>query len=377
VITDGVLEKSFSELAFVYDKPQCKAVLKQDFADFQVEEIIGFEFSGSGNHLCLQIRKINQTTIEVAQKIAKTFALKLSDVGYAGMKDKRGICTQWFSIPKNNRDKVDPARLLTENIEVLDVRDNDRKIRKGSHQENSFRIRLQKVQGAETDLQARVKKAGKFGVPNYFGPQRFGKSMRNVRRAIDYFAQEHNKPMRDRLQKSMMLSASRSFLFNQILSYRVENCSWAQILPGEILSLDGTSRFFIPGTNEKKGRGSVDTLPEQELNHEMELQARLVNLDIHPSGLLFGACKPTERYRVREAVESLESAVVSRYPELCQGLLGLKVASARRALRLVPRNIKTEIIGSGVVELEFTLTTGGYATTVLRELCMAEEPSVS
>lgn len=371
---------NYSEFTYAYDRPQCSAVLKQEYADFQVDEIIGFEFSESGKHLCLQIQKTDKTTVEVAKTIARIYQVKLRDIGYAGMKDRRGVCTQWFSVLKNTRDRVDPNKLESDNTVVLKVRNNDRKIRRGSHRANAFRIRLRQFQGSEDDLRDRVVKVKTLGVPNYFGPQRFGKNMSNVKRAIGYFdnpANSLHKPRRDRLQHSMMLSAARSFLFNKILSQRVKNNSWAQILAGEVLSLDGTSRFFVPSPDDEFRAGGKDVEATNALSLKQELQARLSNLDIHPSGLLYGKIKSADKYLANATVKSLETEVVSRYPELCQGLLRMKVSSARRALRLVPRNLSFKMADSNTVELEFTLTTGGYATAVLRELCLTEEPGVS
>ncbi|MBL4819791.1 MAG: tRNA pseudouridine(13) synthase TruD [Gammaproteobacteria bacterium] len=371
----------FSQLAYVYTEPECHAVLKQDFEDFQVEEIIGFEFSGSGDHLCLQIRKIDLTTIDVAKIIARVYGVRLADIGYGGMKDRRGVCTQWFSIPRTGNERIDPAKLENDNLTVIDARDNDRKIRIGSHRANLFKICLRELKGAEIKLRERVTKIASEGVPNYFGPQRFGRNMANLHRAREYFA-DLGEPATDRLskkfrkgfRKSMMLSSVRSFLFNKILSSRVENGSWNQIMDGEIFNLDGTGRFFDPYASGQTGSEAEEA---DAALQEKALRGRLEALDVHPTGLLFGKINPKDRYLASGAVAQLENSIVSQYPEMCQGLVTLGVDASRRALRLVPGDLRIRTINPDTVELQFSLGTGSYATAVLREICQTHEPSAS
>ena len=61
----------FSELAYLEGQPSCHAGIKQHLEDFQVDEVLGFEPSGSGEHLYLEIRKQNLGTTEVASMLAR------------------------------------------------------------------------------------------------------------------------------------------------------------------------------------------------------------------------------------------------------------------------------------------------------------------
>jgi tRNA pseudouridine13 synthase len=141
------------------------------------------------------------------------------------------------------------------------------------------------------------------------------------------------------------LSAARSFLFNQILQERVKNGTWSTLLPGDCASLDGSGSFFSVA--------SVDS----------ELERRGDELDIHPSGALWGAGDLQTGGDVAEC----EEVVVNRFPELMHGLANARLQQARRALRLAVRSFTWERDGD-TVWLRFFLTRGGFATAVLREI---------
>ncbi len=345
----------FAELAYQTVKPPCTALIKQKIEDFQVDEVLGFEPSGSGEHLFLEVRKQNLATTEVARMLAMQLNANLADVGYAGMKDARAICTQWFSVPKKSARTLAREGLGSADLQLLQIQDNDRKLKIGSHRGNRFRIRLREFCGESADLEARISRAVDRGVPNYFGPQRLGRDLSNVFQAQEYFQSFDEDRVRVRLprkKKSMLLSAGRGYLFNIILSRRVADSTWDQLLSGEVLNLDGTKRFFKALTGE-----------------ERELQRRLEKLDIHPTGLLAGQIDSKSSYVAGDFVAELEAQILSNNPVLSAGLLAAGTGAGRRPLRLVPRNLDYAWENdSASVDMTFDLPAGGYATTLLREL---------
>jgi tRNA pseudouridine13 synthase len=345
----------FAELAYLEGQPSCRAGIKQQLDDFQVDEVLGFEPSGSGEHLYLEVRKQNLGTTQVAGMLARQLGASTADIGYAGMKDNRAICTQWFSVPKKHAQTLARDGLDSADLQLLQVKDNDRKLRIGSHRANRFRIRLRDFRGDTNDLKARFMRTGDHGVPNYFGPQRLGRGLSNVLQAQEYFLafDEDREGVRlSRKKKSMLLSASRSYLFNVILSRRVADANWDQLLAGEVLNLDGTRRFFKAQPGE-----------------EQQLRRRLNDLDIHPTGLLAGLIETKSSYVAGDAVADLEAEVLSAHRVLRDGLLKSGAVAARRALRLVPRKLEYSCErDSEIVQLAFELPAGGYATTLLREL---------
>src|SRR5690606_7634888 len=156
----------------------------------------------------------------VAEKLAKFFAVKPFDVGYCGMKDRNAVTTQWFSIylPKYDEGQVDWqsfASNIDAQIELLQYGRHKQKLRRGMHGGNHFAIHLRDI-SENPDLNERLAHIAKFGVPNYFGEQRFGREGNNLDEVARWV--ETGRLPKSRNKKSIILSAARSFLFNQVLS---------------------------------------------------------------------------------------------------------------------------------------------------------------
>ena len=214
--------------AWAFGEPEVEALFKQTPGDFQVTEELGFALTGSGEHACLRIRKTGVTTQDVVRLLARRAGIREFDVGYGGLKDRQGVCEQWFSLYQPV-----PAPLLLEDlaergIEVLESCRNSRKLRRGSHRANRFRIRLRDPQwcgGAEQGtvlqaLQERLALVARRGVPNYFGEQRFGRDGGNVDQARQLFAGALR--MAKGYKRGLLLSSARSQVFNAVLSQRVQ-----------------------------------------------------------------------------------------------------------------------------------------------------------
>jgi tRNA pseudouridine13 synthase len=161
--------------------PALSAAFKARWEDFEVEEIPLHEPSGQGAHTWMEVEKRGLTTAKAAADLAVALGIKAGDVGFAGMKDSRAVARQWMSV-----EHVDPAAALTleiPRIRVLRAERNPRKLRRGWHAGNRFRIRL-RPRGTDHPFTAQgdvvaVARSGLAvlagrGVPNYYGPQRFG-----------------------------------------------------------------------------------------------------------------------------------------------------------------------------------------------------------
>ena len=75
-------------------------------ADFMVEEIPQYEFSGEGTHVYAFVQKKNMSTQDMMNLVARSVGIRTMDVGYAGRKDARAITRQWISI-----EHIDPVKL--------------------------------------------------------------------------------------------------------------------------------------------------------------------------------------------------------------------------------------------------------------------------
>ena len=332
--------------AFAWSQLGISAGFKQTPEDFKVDEQLPFELSGSGEHLWLQIRKRSCNTDWLAQQLAKLTSVKSVAVGYAGLKDRHAVTTQWFSIHLPGQPDPDLSVLLSEDIEILQQIRHSKKLQRGALSHNRFEIRLCEVEQHD-QIAARCQLIASEGVPNYFGEQRFGRNRDNLIQAERMFADHRSRLPRHK--RSIYLSAARSWLFNEILSQRIQNQSWNRRMDGDVFMLEGKSACFRD-------------------DHSPDLDARLQAGELHPCGVMWGdgECMSSGD------VFALEQAVAERYPVLSNGLVAARVEQQRRALRLIPRNMQWHFEQNDCV-LAFDLPAGTYATTVLRELVELQE----
>jgi len=314
--------------------------------DFRVDEQLDFKPEGQGEHLWLRIEKRNLTTLEAVRQLARLCNVSPKVVGYSGMKDRVAVTRQWLSVQLPGRDAPDDlaAQLAALGITVLEQARHPRKLKRGVHRTNRFILRLQGEAVEQDDFHARWEMLCREGVPNYFGPQRFGANGRNLQRAEALLARGWRK--RDDRQ-GMLLSCARSFLFNELLGQRVASGNWQTLLEGDTVMLEGTHSLF-----------RVEQ-PDATLNE------RAAKRDIHPAGLLWGADFSADD----SVAQCLEAALAKRHPVLTAGLAQSGVKSARRALRVC---LDAPVLERGQrndeVMVSFSLPRGAFATAVLSEL---------
>lgn len=321
---------SLPQWARAHGAPLYSAAIRTELNDFDVTEELGFDFSGDGEHDYLFIEKRGANTEWVSRQLASHADVPARDVGYAGLKDRHAVTRQWFSVPRWNA--PDWNQLEVEGVRVREQQRHNRKLRRGAHKANRFRIVLRGPVPDTGVLDERLETIGSSGVPNYFGEQRFGRGGSNVALA-DAWAQGKRLP---RHKRSIAISAARSYLFNLILDERVRNESWNQIVAGDVVNLDGTGSVFEPA--------EVDD----------ELLRRCNAMDIHPAGPLFGdgtsAPCPSSDHEIW--IEALTRA---------------RVKGANRSLRLRVNDLAWSVASDSLL-LEFALGRGAFATSVLREI---------
>ena len=390
--------KSFDSLLFANGEPSGQAILKHSCVDFIVDEELGFPLSGNGEHLCIRIQKTDITTAQLVRHLRELFKVDSSAIGYGGLKDRRAITSQWFSVQLPAGEDSDEkllASIENESLKVLENSRNSRKIKIGSHRANHFVIRLrdctedgQALQDLSTKVwETRLENISTQGVPNYFGPQRFGWDYSNLQQVWELMesalpgpsgaqqesggAKQENASAQQRGRRrgrqgrgrnnrnGMLFSAARSYLFNLQLSHRLELSNWAQYLQGDVLNLDGSNRCF---------------LLDEGLMWDEEMQQRLDSFDIHITGLLPGTIESKERYVSSGKSADIEDAVCKEYPILLEGLKFFGLKASRRSFRFRPADLKWDwqdgdLNGTRDLILEFTLPRGAYASSLLRELC--------
>ena len=327
-------------LAHAHGGPAGQAILRTEPDDFRVDEILGFEPGGGGEHAWLWVRKRGANTDDVARGLAELAGVRRPAVGFSGMKDRHADTGQWFSVHLPGREPPDWSALAPDIGTVEHVVQHSRKLRTGTHRANRFALRLRAVDADATVLTDRLEKVRALGFPNYFGPQRFGRGGENLRRARLLLTGD--APRRAR---GIQLSAARSWLFNRVLDARVRDRTWAAPQPGDALMLAGTHSVF-----EYRG-------------DEGDIEARHAAFDLDVTGPLWGI----GRQPVGETVAARERELLADESALCTALEAIAMQARRRPLRAAAPDLEWTRDGDDL-HLTFTLTTGTYATSLVREL---------
>ena len=338
---------SIQDLARAHGVSVLKARLRTSAEDFRVDEIDTFEPSGSGEHLLLAIEKRGMTTLQALRRIAQWAGVAESAIGYAGLKDRHAVTRQRFTVWIPKKISPDVAALQADDFKVLSADWHARKLPRGALTGNRFVLVLRSVEGERDVIEARLQAIAARGVPNYFGEQRFGRGGDNVAQALAMFA--GRRVRRD--ERSLLLSAARSQIFNAALSQRVALGLWDEGMEGDVFMLDGSHSVFGP------------------VEIDQTIATRLASFDIHPTGPMWGRGE----LRTQSHVQALEADIAQAHGELCKGLEAAGLKQERRGLRLPVVGLAWEWLGDDVLSLSFQLPAGSYATTVLRELGDVED----
>ena len=324
--------------------PKQTALLKAECADFVVKEQLGYDMSGDGEFVAVKVRKTDCNTLFVGEQLAKFAGISARNMSYAGLKDRKAVTEQWFSLQMPGQPTPDFSQFSLEGVEILDVTRHQRKIRIGSLQSNHFEILLRNVE--ETDeLKVRLDFLAKNGFPNYFTEQRFGRDGNNLTQVLRWANGEIK--VKDRHKRSFYLSAARSEMFNLILSKRMELDLAQQILVGDVLQLNGSHSWFVVDESEDLA----------------QLQQRLVQQDVLLTAPLIGE-------EEKSAVD-FENEIFAQHQALFALMRQERMKAARRPILMQPQHFQWQFQPNGL-RLQFALPAGSYATALIRELVNIE-----
>jgi tRNA pseudouridine13 synthase len=320
--------------------------------DFQVDERPLYLPCGEGEHLYIKVTKRLLSTPDLVRKISSTVGVKAQGIGTAGLKDARAVTTQMLSLHGVKADQL--ARLKVDeqilSIEVLGYHRN--RLRPGHHAGNRFRI---VVRDAATHVKETVptvlEKLMRRGVPNYFGPQRQGRTGENYQMGVALLTDAARRNRMSRAKRMWYLNAFQSHLFNLILAKRLDRLD--RMLVGDwAIKLDNGACFLVEDAEKE--------------------QPRADRFEISPTGVLFGSrvsWATGEPGEIERAVVTQEGAT----PEgLTQAAKACGFRGERRSLRIPLTDLDWALDGS-VLTLSFSLPPGAYATSVLRELMKVPE----
>ena len=324
--------------------PKQTALLKAECADFVVKEQLGYDMSGDGEFVAVKVRKTDCNTLFVGEQLAKFAGISVRNMSYAGLKDRKAVTEQWFSLQMPGQPTPDFSQFSLEGVEILDVTRHQRKIRIGSLQGNHFEILLRNAE--ETDeLKERLDFLAKNGFPNYFTEQRFGRDGNNLTQALRWANGEIK--VKDRNKRSFYLSAARSEIFNLIVAKRIELGLAQQVLNGDILQLNGSHSWFMVDESEDLA----------------QLQQRLAQQDVLLTAPLIG--------EEEKSTVDFEHEIFTQHQALFSLMRQERMKAARRAILMQPQHFQWQFEPNGL-RLQFGLPAGSYATALIRELVNVE-----
>jgi tRNA pseudouridine13 synthase len=386
-------------------------VIKTRIEDFFVEELPLYQPCGQGTHVYILIERRGISTMDALAAIARAIEIRRLDIGYAGQKDARAVARQWISVEHIKLEKL--QGLDIPKVKMLEFARHGNKLKMGHLAGNRFVIRLRKLERPMPEAEKIAKDVleilAKRGVPNFYGPQRFGNrsdshllglaivkgrteefvdlllgrpddnelpafsqarrlyekgdykgafrkwpySFADQRRALKTLIETDGNKREaynvvDKLLKKFFVSAYQSGLFNQVLEARMPDID--KLLTGDM------AYKHINGAMFKVEDAAVE-------------QPRCEAFEISPTGPLLGR----RLAALTGPAGEIENTILAKTQLNERDLEQLEnyARGGRRPLRFQPRNWAvssgTDDLGQ-YLELKFELDSGSYATTLLREI---------
>ncbi len=316
--------------------------------DFVVDEVPLYAFTGSGQHCLVRLWKRGMATPEALRIVARAAGVAERQIGYAGLKDKHAVTSQWLSLLECEA-RPPTSWQLPEQLRVFEVTRHDNKLRTGHLYGNRFRIRVIGVDAAALPrVEPLAEQLRERGFPNYFGAQRFGRRGDNLQAALRWL-RGGAKGRLSRFLLKLYPSVVQAEVFNRYLFER-SRLGFDRLLDGECVRLEGSTRHFI-----------VEAAARE--------QPRLNSRDVHLTGPIIGPKAPATTGEARELEQRVMQSL--ELDDEVLRTLGRFAPGSRRDLIVYPQELTVERAAEGAVTLQFTLPAGAYATQLIREFTAA------
>lgn len=342
------------------DLPGIGGRIKTVSEDWQVEEIPAYQPCGQGDYLYLWIEKRGMGAAYFRRWLAQRLGIAAGEVGTAGMKDRHAVTRQMVSVPATVEARLN--QIEGEDVRLLQVNRHGNKLRPGHLHGNRFRIL---VRGVAPEAQARMDailgRIRQEGLPNYYGPQRFGRDCETALLGLGLLRGEeqparpsgHRPNLRNPFLRKLVLSAAQSALFNHYLARRVSDGLLRRVVPGDVMAKWPFGGMFIA----------------EDLTSE---QARCDAREIVPTGPMFGK-KMYPATRGEAAAREEQVLLDAKVSRAAFHGFGKLMGGARRFCVIYLDEIESHLESEGL-RLNFTLPAGSYATVLLRELTRSSNP---
>lgn len=332
------------------DLPGIGGALKAEPSHFVVEEIPVYEASGQGSHVFVSLTREGWTTRRVAEALAQLYGLPVQDIGYAGLKDRHARCTQTFSLPGLTPEecgRIEPALPF----QVHWARLHTNKLKVGHLLGNRFRITVVDLAVPPEEALARAHAIAaaiaQRGVPNFFGPQRFGIEGANI--AKGRLALLGQGPRGDKWLNRLLISAYQSHLFNAYLARRMELGLFERLLAGDVCKKADTGGMF-------------------DVQDAAAEQPRYERGEITFTGPIYGK----KMWAAKGEAAALEEQILVEAELTEDDLRKSHVDGTRRPARLWLPAIGLTL-HDPELQVDFALPKGAYATVLLREFMKSDK----
>ncbi|HEX7476256.1 MAG TPA: tRNA pseudouridine(13) synthase TruD [Polyangiales bacterium] len=311
--------------------------------DFRVDEVPAYLPTGLGEHLFVHFEKRTLTTRDAVERLARALGVNPRDAGFAGLKDKHAVTTQWASFAGASAELAQSLDLP--GIRVLAAARHENKLRTGHLRGNRFQLRIRGEQLDASVARTILGELERIGAPNYYGEQRFGIEDRNLTRARAWVLEGGRAP-RDRFERKLLFSTLQSALFNVWLADRLNAGLYGSVVPGDLMRKEDTGGMFVA-------------------SDVVDATTRMLAWEVSPTGPMFGGkmrwpegeSAQREHAVLREAGIALDT--LSAHAKYGEG--------ARRPARVKPAGWQVDEEADALL-ISFELPAGAYATMVLREL---------
>ncbi|GAA8707216.1 tRNA pseudouridine(13) synthase TruD [Helicobacter pylori] len=367
---------NFMPLLHAYNHASIDFHFNSSARDFCVHEVPLYEFSNTGEHAVIQVRKSGLSTLEMLQIFSQILGVRIAELGYAGLKDKNALTTQFISLPKKYAPLLEKNthNLQERNLKILSLNYHHNKIKLGHLKGNRFFMRFKKMTPLNAQKTEQVlEQIAQFGMPNYFGSQRFGKFNDNHQEGLKIL-QNQTKFAHQKLN-AFLISSYQSYLFNSLLSKRLEI---SKIISA--FSLKENLEFFKqknlninPNTLKalKNQAHPFKILEGDVMCHypygkffdalELEKEGeRFLKKEVAPTGLLDGKKALYAKNLSLEIEKEFQHNLLNSHA---------KTLGSRRFFWVFVENITSQYIKEKAqFELGFYLPKGSYASALLKEI---------